>query len=71
MTNPGHYDEPCERLLRECQAHGVLLIVIHGNRGHGFSVATVDPNMITDLPGLLRQVADNIEKQTAATTHTE
>jgi hypothetical protein len=39
----------------------VLLIVMDGNKGHGFSVKA-NPMHILTLPQLLRHVADQMEK---------
>lgn len=66
--DPGHYDDEAERILREQHAFMVGLIVVHGDRGHGFSVAIGCENEqlgrahADKIPALLRNIADSIEK---------
>lgn len=57
---PGKYDAECTRLQEELKAHGVLLVVVGGDRGNGFSVSATLP-VVAALPKLLRQVADEID----------
>lgn len=59
----GHYDEECEKLLNETEAAGVIVIVLAGNKGTGFSLSAIDPQVVLDLPSILRTVADKIEKK--------
>lgn len=61
--NLGRYDEECTKLIKEFEARGVLLIVLDGKRGTGFSMSTGDINLATAVPRILRQVADDIERQ--------
>jgi hypothetical protein len=61
---PGKYDEECTRARVATGAVGVVLIVIEGKRGSGFSVQVHD---VADLqPGvlanMLRTVADELER---------
>ena len=61
-TEPGKYDAECAKIQQEQDAEGVLLIVIKGRRGSGFSAAaTLD--VITGIPAILRSVAEDIESQ--------
>jgi len=67
MKLRGNYDDEAERMLVELGAASVTLIVIGGSKGDGFSVAGVyeknDPdNVCLKLPGILRHMADSIEK---------
>jgi hypothetical protein len=61
---PGKYGANAEKLIRE---HGgsLCVILLVGNRGPGFDVATTDPLLLTMLPDLLRVTADEIEAELA------
>jgi hypothetical protein len=62
----GNYDDESERQLRESGAQAVVLIVIGGNKGNGFSVialASLRDSLVPQLPELLRDVAGQIEAQ--------
>jgi hypothetical protein len=67
MPNIGHagrYDEVCERARDETKARGVVLYVLEGDKGSGFSCTSsaADARRLNaDLPRLLRQMADAIE----------
>lgn len=61
--NLGKYDDDAEELLRKHSARTVLLMVIGGDKGQGFSMSTVDHRMLNLIPGILRYVADDIEQQ--------
>lgn len=60
-VGPGKYDDACTNARRETEAVGVVLIVIAGTHGHGFSVQTADPDLEKQLPTLLRYAANLIE----------
>jgi hypothetical protein len=61
MIGPGKYDDECSFVRIECHAAGVLLLVIDGDKGSGFSVQA--PLLLqVSLPVLLRELADNIER---------
>lgn len=64
---PGKYDDIATRVREETQATGVIVIVLGGNQGNGFSgqfvVDSDDPRKLVALQvGLLRATADEIEK---------
>jgi len=62
---PGKYDAECTKIQEEQRAAGVLLIVLNGQRGSGFSVAaTLD--VIASIPEILRDTADQIENDVAS-----
>ena len=77
MTNDikrrGNYDDECERQLVESGAEFVILFVLNGNKGSGFSVSGIDGHKDSKLPKfpfILRDIADTIEadiKQRART----
>jgi len=60
-NRPGKYDNVCLKALFETEAHAVVLIVIGGKSGSGFSMNSLDPALSKKLPELLRNVADQIE----------
>jgi len=61
MIGPGKYNEHCATVRTVAQARGVLLLVIAGNQGTGFECQG-DPEIILELPGLLRGMAEELEK---------
>ncbi|MGA7807863.1 hypothetical protein [Bradyrhizobium sp.] len=65
MIGPGKYDTQCTWVRKELQAEGVILLVIGGKHGAGFSVQA-SLKLILELPRLLRDVADEIEKRGVA-----
>ena len=58
---PGKYDEEATIVRERTGGHTVIVIVLGGDRGEGFSVQTEDPLVNRSLPALLRRVADGIE----------
>jgi hypothetical protein len=60
MIGPGKYDDQATKVRAATQARGVILIVIGGNCGEGFSCqATLEVTLA--LPAMLRSIADQIE----------
>lgn len=59
---PGKYEPECTEALLKTGGHTVLLIVLGGAKGTGFSMATTDPASIALVPAILRSTADEIEK---------
>ena len=60
MLGPGKYDELCTQAREHAQARGVLLLVIGGTKGSGFSVQA-DLETTLKVPGILRLLAAQIE----------
>jgi hypothetical protein len=64
MMGPGKYDELCtlvRRLAGIGDTGAVVVIVIGGDKGHGFSCqGSLTTTVI--LPPMLRQLADQIER---------
>ena len=61
MMGPGKYDDLCAIVREKAGASAVAIIVFGGNKGGGFSVQA--PMAFTLLlPGILREMADSIEK---------
>jgi hypothetical protein len=63
---PGKYDALATSVRERTNAVGVVMIVLAGDQGHGFSVQTLDPSLEQSLPTLLRYIADNIERDLRA-----
>jgi len=57
---PGKYDELCTWVRQQAEARGVILVVIDGKEGEGFS-AQLSPLDTMRMPSLLRIIADQIE----------
>jgi hypothetical protein len=55
----GVYGDACKEAMESTQAVGVILIVINGSSGTGFSVAG-PIEMINDVPEILEQIAGDI-----------
>ena len=61
-AGPGKYDDACTEARLVTAARAVVLIVIDGEEGSGFSVqSALGADLTAQLPALLRQVADEIE----------
>jgi len=61
---PGKYDDICTYTQQQSKAAGVVLIIIGGDKGSGYSVRCA-PALALKLPDVLRQVADKIQKDNA------
>jgi hypothetical protein len=61
---PGKYDDICTAAREAAGARAVVLIVLQGDLGSGFSVQAVGEDLRAHLPELLRHVADGIEQGT-------
>ena len=58
---PGKYDDEVTALMEKLKAQGIILWVIGGPKGEGFSMqATLDVTLNT--PAILRSMADQIEE---------
>jgi hypothetical protein len=62
---PGKYDGEATWVQARTQATGVLLMILNGNKGNGFSIASFDIQATLEitlaLPKLLREMANHIE----------
>lgn len=63
MIGPGRYDDVATFVRRLTSATGVLLVVLKGDRGSGFS-AQLTPEATLTLPQMLRHLADQIDSST-------
>ena len=57
---PGVYDEEATMARERTNAQAVVLIVVRGDKGSGFSCQALE-DVILDLPAVLRSLADQIE----------
>lgn len=58
---PGKYDDLCTDVRLKTHAHGVLLIVLGGDKGTGFSCQATAATTLA-LPDLLEDVARQIRQ---------
>jgi hypothetical protein len=61
VIGKGKYDEFAEGCLLATGAQGVLVLVIHGDKGSGFSASFTNPEMVARIPAALREMANTIE----------
>jgi UDP-N-acetylglucosamine:LPS N-acetylglucosamine transferase len=66
-VRPGKYDDLATLVLTQAAADGVVVIVIGGAAGSGFSVQA-SPEIVASLPRLLRIFAAGIERDMAKFT---
>lgn len=66
MSNagPGKYDDACTIARESTKASGVLLVVIGGEKGSGFSVQAA-PETIAAIPDILEKMAAEIRAAAA------
>lgn len=58
---PGRYDDLCTKVRAETEADAVIVIVVGGKRGHGFSCQSDFATMLA-LPTMLEELAQQIRK---------
>jgi hypothetical protein len=62
MTHgPGKYDQFATYVRVHTEAAAVVVIVIDGNKGEGFSVQA-DETVVLKLPAMLRALADEMDR---------
>lgn len=62
---PGKYDDLCTHAREASEAQGVILIVIQGKLGSGFS-AQLMPGNLLEVATALRKIADQVERDANA-----
>lgn len=61
-AGPGKYDDLCTHVRHQTQAKAVIVIVLGGNQGDGFSVQMEVPAVRSlSLAKLLRDMAEQLE----------
>lgn len=68
MIGPGKYDDECTAVREKLVARGVLLIVIEGAHGGGFS-AQCDADTLARIPEILEEVARQIRRDRRKAAH--
>ena len=58
-VGPGKYDDLCTEVRKKAKAQGALVIILGGERGHGFSCQAPLP-MTMMLPDMLEDIARQI-----------
>lgn len=58
----GKYEPEARQVIESSKAQAVLVIVLAGDRGTGFSIVSTDPRIMAGVPPVLRNVADQIDK---------
>lgn len=59
---PGKYDDLATELRTKAHADGVLILVVNGARGSGFS-AQLSLELTLTLPSILRDMARQLEER--------
>lgn len=59
---PGKYDALCTEVRERAEAGAVILVVVEGNLGSGFSCQIEAGDLVIDLPGILERIAADIRK---------
>lgn len=63
---PGKYDAQASKARLTAKAELVALLVLGGDKGDGFAVQTLEPELLAKLPTALRRMADDIERDVRA-----
>lgn len=58
---PGKYDDLCTYVREKTQASGVLVVVINGNKGEGFS-CQADLKTMLIVPDILETIAKQLRE---------
>lgn len=63
----GAYDVECNEMRDRTKADVAVLVILGGERGSNFSITAIpDPGAVRQVPRVLRQIADNVDKFLAA-----
>jgi methylmalonyl-CoA mutase cobalamin-binding subunit len=60
-VGPGKYDDECTEVREKLEAQGIILCVIGGKKGNGFSVQG-SLQVITTLPDTLEHMANEMRR---------
>jgi hypothetical protein len=58
---PGKYDDMATYVQEKTDAQLVVVAVVGGNKGGGFSVQSVSIELLKQVPQVLRDLADSLE----------
>jgi hypothetical protein len=59
---PGKYDELASLVRNVADARAVIVVIIDGMLGSGFSVQSLGTDLTKEVPKLLRELADQIDE---------
>jgi len=62
VIGPGKYDDICTEVRKKTKARCVIVIIIDGDKGSGFS-GQGDPLTLVNMPMMLEDVAAGIRKE--------
>lgn len=62
-NGPGKYDDVCTQARIAARAVAAIVIIVEGEHGNGFSVNTLEPDLIPVIPAMLRAIAQDISTQ--------
>ena len=60
------YDPECTAVRIDTHAQGVVLMILGGYKGSGFTIQMVDPSFLPSIAQALRAAADDIERHIGA-----
>lgn len=66
----GKYDDTVTKLREELEADAVVVLVIGGSKGHGFS-CQAPPEIIKNMPDMFEAVAHQMRKDLSNNLHPE
>ena len=61
-VGPGKYDDLCTMVREKAVAAAAIVIIIGGNKGHGFSVQAI-PGTADALPELLEEIVKQLRER--------
>lgn len=62
---PGRYDNECQTIHETSKADVVMLLIVNGDKGSGFSLSSKEYKFIKEMPAMLRYMAEKIEADLA------
>lgn len=68
MIGKGKYDSEATELRKRVKADAIIVIIINGEKGHGFS-CQLPLEIAPKMPLVLRMVADQIEADVKGATN--
>jgi hypothetical protein len=66
---PGNYDDLATYCREKTDATTVVVLVLDGIKGNGFSVQSIDPSFASALPNLLEAMAKQIREDAKTMEH--
>lgn len=69
MNGAGKYDDLCTQVREAAEAQAVVLVVMDGNKGSGFSVQSHEPMSPAVLSVMLADLAHQVRQSDTMSTH--